>query len=234
MQGNGQEKEHGLEMQLRAAQDSISSLSEELEQARVDLESELEHTRRMQKKAQEVELELTSQLHAAERSMSQFSRDLEEANKELRDAISELTKELDGARRSQEEAQALMQETVKEVQQTLEKTSKEEIGLLHQRMAELVEEREESRQHHKQQIAKLEEEVLAPLRQQLDAETSTSFERSCEVGELSKELETSRQRVAELEEKECSQRLQVCEMYTIDIYSSTRYILSYNATYNHI
>ena len=46
----------------------------------MDLESELEHTRRMQKKTQEVELELTSQLHAAERSMSQFSRDLEETN----------------------------------------------------------------------------------------------------------------------------------------------------------
>jgi hypothetical protein len=82
-------------------------------------------------------------------------------------------------------------------------------------MAELVEEREESRQHHRKPIDKLEEEVLSPLRQQLDAETSTFFVRSCEVGELSKELETSRQRVAALEEKECSQRLHVCEMYTI-------------------
>ena len=99
-----------------------------------------------------------------------------------------------------------------------------------------VEEREESRQHHRKQIAKLEEEVLvlAPLWQQLDTETSTSFERSCEVGELSKELEISRKCVAALEEKECSQRLQVCEMYTmVDIYLSTRYILSYNAASNH-
>ena len=45
----------------------------------------------------------------------------------------------------------------------LEKASREEIDMLHQRVAELLEERQASRQHRRQQIAKLEEEQEVAL-----------------------------------------------------------------------
>ena len=213
MQSKGEGTERELEMQLHGAQDSISSLGKDLEQARMDLEAlqvELDDTRRLHRKAKEIELELASHLHAAERSISQLSRDLEEAHKDLRDAISELTKELDDALRLQEEAQGRMQATVNEVQQMLEaaeaisdaryddireleKTSKEEIDVLHQRVAELGEELEASRQHRRQQIAKLEEEQEA-----LEADLQRKEE---ELEGSRREAQSMQERAAQLKEQ---------------------------------